>query len=214
MDIFAQLPPELRLMVLKHAPNLASLHSLVQASPHAACTFDGFSAEIIESVMTSSMAHENQTILRTTAAIRTDSLRCRTLDDFLESYVRSDDATQRPFVAKSMAPPVGRGLLETAYKIRRLITCCTQGLTDGLLTLGEFQKYDRRCVTRALWRIELYCELKKLGIAELRCRFPFPTEDLPRLRKISRFEFWGHLPEQEVDEIQAVYDFLRRTGRR
>lgn len=74
MDIFAQLPPELRLMVLKHAPNLASLHSLVQASPHAACTFDGFSAEIIESVMTSSMAHENQTIL--TPQPRSERTRC------------------------------------------------------------------------------------------------------------------------------------------
>lgn len=211
MDIFARFPPELRLMVLKYAPNLASLHSLVRASPHPACTFDGFNAEIIESVTTSSMAYENQMILRTIAAIRTDSLRCRTLDDFLESYVRSDAANEQPF-AKPISPSVGRGLLETAYKIRCLTTCCVQGLMDGLLTLDEgFHKYDhRRCISRALWRIELYFELKKLGIAE---RFPFPTEDLPRLRNISRFEFWGHLPEEEVEKIQGVYDFLRRTRR-
>jgi hypothetical protein len=65
------LPVELSLIILKHITDLTTLHNYINASPAAACAFDRYAVEIVESVLASGTIHEYTcAIIRIVAYLR------------------------------------------------------------------------------------------------------------------------------------------------
>ncbi|OAA59171.1 hypothetical protein SPI_06373 [Niveomyces insectorum RCEF 264] len=96
MDLFARLPPELLLPILKDVSDLSSLHSLRCASPAVARFFwdDDLAVEIIEAVLVKSVAEKPRKVVRAT---------CRLLarppaswDAFLEAWPRRRSVDDAP----------------------------------------------------------------------------------------------------------------------
>lgn len=190
--------------VLKNIPNLPSLCGLVQKDPYAEAVFKTYRAEIIEAVIGSSFQKEEQKILRTIAAIRMGTLACATLDDFIDSYMRGEAADEP--LSKSMSLEISRKLVELAYNLEDLTNSCINEMLAGRIELASSLLRDRLCISRALWRLELFFTVKQL---DKEPSFPFWDNNKERVRNIECRAFWYHLSKKELDAMECMLTRLQ-----
>jgi len=140
---FEGLATETILAVLNHITDLATLHSLINASPVVFRLFKEYGVEITESVLISgSITKRIPEIIRLIALIRSSSLPIHGLQEFHERVVLQSMIQQRSqdaFLPRSF--PTGtphvilRSILASAHRISRLTPDCLRHYLNQLATI-------------------------------------------------------------------------------
>ncbi|KAL2062144.1 hypothetical protein VTL71DRAFT_6410 [Oculimacula yallundae] len=88
--LFSRIPKEVLLLIVKQTPGLPSFRNLEKASPTISSLFDEFGHEIIESIISTSLPAQIQSLIRTIVLLQSNKIHTHSLDDFTAAYLRRD----------------------------------------------------------------------------------------------------------------------------
>lgn len=157
--LFSSLPAEVLLQIAKQVSGLPSFRNLDKASPTISSLFDEFGPEIVESLISTNLPAQVQSLIRTIVLIRSNLTLTRSLDEFSRAYLKRDGYCEKfpqalklvlcirrvhPSLddsfkvcegCKEAFPPVGISQDTPSGILRNVLdsACQNQNLTDELL---------------------------------------------------------------------------------
>lgn len=235
-DIFASLPYEIILNIIKLAPDLSSLWSLIHASPVCSVLFDICASEIVNTIVIATVPATIQRLMQGT-------LRCQTLADFTLKEARAVVSDGRirevPYrLPQKTESKALRKLLSFAHKIHLLSYTCLDHYIDISLTLrpkklvelpidgqpghyrevyerATYMDYQPRKTGPPSW-VEEHRVIKAFWIvyhflqlkkAYRENRLDWPTDDLELLASTDLLDFY-ELSMHTKQQLLTVYDFI------
>lgn len=239
MDPFYHIPSPVLLTIVKLCPDLPSLGNLIHASPVVSSLFDELPAEITDAVLASpALPQTTQYLVRSIIMIECYNYLPANPAYFLDT-VHHTSGYWLP-LSKSMPACGLRRVLAMASQIQTLGDSCIRELIARCMALepshlsldskGEwfdndiqitcqpgkrYQQEDvgdpswveEQRVNIALWRLQLLFSLKKAAP-----RLDWSKDDLRDLRNTSLDELWCRLPQDQLESVKCVYEYLQYTA--
>ncbi|KAH7412851.1 hypothetical protein BKA64DRAFT_659703 [Cadophora sp. MPI-SDFR-AT-0126] len=154
--LFSKLPSEVLLQIVKQVPGLPSFRNIDRASPTISSLFDEFGTEIVESIISTKLPAQVQSLIRTIVLIQTDLTLTRSLQEFSTVYLKRDeycgkhvngadcvrrfhpsleDSSKVCEACREAFPPIGISRDTSPVILRNILdsACQNQNITEGLL---------------------------------------------------------------------------------
>ncbi|MCJ1244087.1 hypothetical protein MMC30_001285 [Trapelia coarctata] len=197
-----QLPAELRIEVLRSIDDFSTLYSFIRVSKSLYSVFSAAKSSILSSVLERSIPID---ILTDALAVHSSSLLPVHDDKLTKDFVASRWlGNSSPTYPPSQS--AGFGCLAHFQHIIDWFTndiCKTFARNEPSLGVGSFPvSFEERVrISRAFYRIEIYCNLfKDTRVADDMTVY-YTTDD--------QFElFLSHIPPWEVEEVACVHEYL------
>lgn len=151
---FEELPAEVRLIIMRHIDDLATLGSLLHASPTTFRVFQDNSADVVNSVLRPGEGSELNDLARIAIGIRLSETDCETLSDFNVKYIRKIGKTNAQIwqgsglqalfgpLQKDLPADTYREFAGTAYEIWVHTQACLKHYLDRFMELTPCHMFD------------------------------------------------------------------------
>ena len=206
VQLFEELPAEIRFMVMHHAPDLLTLLNLSSVYPDLALELQRTSEVLIPAVISRSMSTELEKLANAIVTLHAQPLRV---------HADLDSQTRRIDISGLHADWSTHVLtnLKILVEIQGTIDFFVHGFvqTQGHPVGGQcstpFTETELYRIHRAFWRFELCCELYQSTTAT----DGYEKHGKFREVRINRqYIFLRTLTPWEAEELECVYDYLER----
>lgn len=176
MDPFQRLPAELVGQIIRNTADFVGVDSLITVSRQARAVFQLNSSSIVQDLVSSNSITsqpEIKKLLSHIAFIHRPSIRCTSLDEYMQLANREEGALGLPFCQKDSDSDLACRILRIAAQTQRLACACLSALRQGLATAvgtssnrtqmanGPFSYLEEYRVYWALWHLRRYSDLRK-----------------------------------------------------